>query len=357
MKGKILFVNSSLTAGGSEKVMTILANEFSKANYDVTMILIKSTAKENYKLDNNIKCVRFKYKYKNKIFKYIERVKKIRKSIKENKYDYIISFMYGINTSTLLASIGTGIPVIVSERCDPASRKLNKLIRKIEDRLYKRAKTIVLQTEQVKKQYPNYLQEKFVVIPNPISDEIIQPFKGEREHKIVAVGRLSSQKNFEMLIDAFKEISEEYSDYKLIIYGEGPLRNKLSEKIEYLNLTNKVELPGYVDNVNELMNNAKIYVSSSNFEGISNSMLESLAMGIPTICTNCPVGGAEMFIDDHENGILIPVGDCKELVKSIREILANEDLEKKLSNNAISVREQLNSKKIFKRWEELIKKK
>ena len=167
---KILFVNASLTSGGSEKVMTLLANEFCMNNYEVSMLLVKPQKSETYFLDPKINKMVIEYKYKNKILRLCERIKKMRKIIKENKYDYIISFMYDINTSTLVASLGLNIPVIISERCDPSKRKLNYFIRKIEDRIYKKASVIVLQTEQVKKQYPKYLQNKFVVIPNPISE-------------------------------------------------------------------------------------------------------------------------------------------------------------------------------------------
>ena len=158
-----------------------------------------------------------------------------------------------------------------------------------------------------------------------------------------------------MLIDAFKEVSTKYNDYKLYIYGEGPLRKHLEDKIKKYDLENKVFMPGYVDNVNELMNDAKVYISTSNYEGISNSMLEALAMGIPTICTDCPVGGAAMFIKDHKNGILIPVGNKETLVESMEEIIEMKDLENELSKNSVVIKEELNIQKIFKKWEELIK--
>ena len=350
---KILFVNSTLTSGGSEKVMVMLANELSKTN-EVYMILVKESKNETYKLNDSIKCNKFTYKHKNKILKLLERIKKIRQNIKKNNYDCIISFMYDINRSVLLSTLGLKVPVIISERNNPAARKNNFILKIIDNILYKKSKKIVLQTNQVKKFFSTKLQSKIVVIPNPISNQIENAYKGKRKNKIVAVGRLVEQKNFEMLIEAFSEISKQYNKYNLIIYGEGYLRKKLENLIEQLNIADKVMLPGYVENVNSLMNDAKMYISSSNYEGISNSMLEALSMGIPTICTDCPVGGAAMVIKDHENGILIPVGDLNGLILAMKELIADKELAEKLSANSVLIKKQLNISNIAKKWEKII---
>ena len=350
---KILFVNSTLTSGGSEKVMVMLANELSKTN-EVYMILVKESKNETYKLNDSIKCNKFTYKHKNKILKLLERIKKIRQNIKKNNYDCIISFMYDINRSVLLSTLGLKVPVIISERNNPAARKNNFILKIIDNILYKKSKKIVLQTNQVKKFFSTKLKSKIVVIPNPISNQIENAYKGKRKNKIVAVGRLVEQKNFEMLIEAFSEISKQYNKYNLIIYGEGYLRKKLENLIEQLNIADKVMLPGYVENVNSLMNDAKMYISSSNYEGISNSMLEALSMGIPTICTDCPVGGAAMVIKDHENGILIPVGDLNGLILAMKELIADKELAEKLSANSVLIKKQLNISNIAKKWEKII---
>ena len=111
--------------------------------------------------------------------------------------------------------------------------------------------------------------------------------------------------------------------------------------------------PGYISNVNEKMCNAAMYVSSSNFEGISNSMLEALAMGVPTISTDCPVGGARMMIQNNENGILIPVGDEEALYKAMLKIAEDSEFAQKISNNAINIKQEYSIDKIVKKWENL----
>lgn len=353
MRKKILFVNSSLTDGGSERVMTLLANELANNDYDVTMVLVREKNKDTYILDEKINCIRFKYGTKNKVIIALKRIMKLRKIMKDSKFDSVISFMYDINLTTIIASRGLKLPIIVSERANPNARKKNKLYKWFEHKLYLKAKNIVFQTMQVKEMFAADIQEKGIVIPNPVNENLPQRFEGKREKNIVAAGRLSEQKNFKMLISSFAKVHEKYPEYKLTIYGEGNMLESLKEQSKNLNIEEYVQFPGYVSDVNLKMRNATMYVSSSNFEGISNSMIEALAMGIPTICTDCPVGGAAMMIDNEVNGILIPVGNEEKLYDSMIKIIENEDFANFISQNAIKIKENYSIKKIADKWEKL----
>ena len=355
MNKKILFVNSSLTDGGSERVMTLIANQFAKEQNNVTMILLRDKKKDTYELNNNINCIRFKYLSKNKIIIAIQRIYKLRKIIKNGKYDYIISFMNDINITTLLAGWNLHTPIIISERADPSVRKTNKLYKTLEYFIMSKAEKIVFQTEQVKKMYPNKIQKKSVVIPNPVNNNLPEPYYGKRDKKIVAIGRLSNQKNFPMLINAFAKFHKNNKDYILEIYGDGPLLNELKDLVKKHNLERNVFFKGYVKDVINAIKNAEMYISTSNYEGISNAMIEALAMGIPSICTNCPVGGASMMIKHNINGILIPVKDEETLVKSMNKISNNLELANKLSTNAIKIREEYSIEKIVKNWKKIMK--
>lgn len=174
------------------------------------------------------------------------------------------------------------------------------------------------------------------------------------EKKVVAAGRFTKQKNFSMLIYSFAEFHKKYPEYELVIYGEGSLREEYIRLINELDVSEYVKLPGYVSDVNECMRSAAMYVSSSNYEGISNSMLEALAMGIPTICTDCPVGGAAMAIQNEKNGILIPVGDEKTLYQQMCRLADDTEYANKLSKNALDIKNEYTIEKIAKRWIEVI---
>ena len=355
MEKKILFINSSLTDGGSERVMTLLANNFAnKENYKISMILVRQKQEETYKLDDKINCIRIKYKYQNRLFKAIKRIYKIRKIMKKNNYDAIISFMYDINFITLLAGIGLNKKIIISERGNPKKEnKKNIMIPILRKSLYLLCYKIVFQTEQAKEFFPRYISKKGVIIPNPVSKDLPSRQIDKIQNKIIAVGRLVEQKNFSMLLNSFYEFHKHYPNYELYIYGDGGLRNSLEHQIKKMELKDNVFLPGFVLDVNERMKNAKMYISTSNYEGISNSMIESLAMGVPTICTDCPVGGAKMMIKNNINGILIPVGDEDALLKAMLKIAKDEKFSLYLSNNALKVREEFSIDNILKKWEEI----
>lgn len=352
---KILFVNSSLSGGGSEKVMTILANGFSDRNYSVDMVLVREGKNNTYNLSNKVNCIKLKYKKKNKINIFISRINQLRMLIKKNDYDYVISFMYDINFVTILACLGLNKKVIVSERADPKNRtKFRKLTRIVELLLYRFASKIVFQTNYVRKLYPKYIQKKSTVIVNPVDSNIPERFNGIRDKIIVAAGRFTNQKNFEMLINCFEIFHKKNKDFKLIIYGEGSLRKNYEQLIDKYNAKDYILLPGFKDNVNELMNKSFAYVSTSNYEGISNSMLEALAMGLPSICTDCPVGGAGAIIKNDENGILIPLGDEDKLIESLNLLVNDEEYYKKLSENAVKTKTIYSIDNIVSIWEKEI---
>ena len=205
------------------------------------------------------------------------------------------------------------------------------------------------------KSYLSFLgRKKSVVICNPITGNLPKPHEGERERRIVNWCRLDNQKNLDLLIDAFRDITDDFPEYVLYIYGEGPERKRLEQKIKDIKLEEKIFLPGHSNNIYDEVLKAALFVSSSDYEGISNSMLEAIALGIPTICTNCPVGGAREVIEDGINGLLIPVGDKNALKDAMVKVLTNEQFSKSLSKNGIMLREKISAKKIAEQWEEYI---
>lgn len=351
MNKDIIFINSSLSDGGSERVMTILANQFSNIGYNVQMVLVRDKTNNTYCVDDKVKLIRLKYKYKNKFYKMFSRIYQLRKIFKE-KQVLIISFMSDINIFTLISNICLKNKVIVSERADPSKR--SKFRRLMENILYKKAYKVVLQTEYVKHFFSKKVVEKSVVIPNPISNNLPKRNFNKINDVIVAAGRFTEQKNFKLLIDSFYEFNKKNNNYKLIIYGDGPQRKELELQISNLNLEKKVELPGYVKNVSDLMKDCKIYISSSNFEGISNSMLEAMSMGIPSICTDCPVYGARMVIENKINGILVAVKSKEDIVNAMIKLISDDKLYNNISKNGQKIKEKYSIEKIAKKWINII---
>ena len=121
-----------------------------------------------------------------------------------------------------------------------------------------------------------------------------------------------------------------------------------------MSLEDKVVLKGFSNNVHKEIVNAMMYISSSDYEGISNSMLEAMAIGLPTICTDCPIGGARQVIKSQDNGILIPIGDVSALTNAMFKIVENKDFRDFLSTNAIKVRQIYDMENICREWEKVL---
>ena len=250
----------------------------------------------------------------------------------------------------------------MSERADPRAQfnnlpwkdKIgNFFMRKCG--LYSLADWMVFQTQDAQSYYSEKIQRKSSIIPNPLDTaKLPERYAGEREKRIVAAGRFSEEKNFALLIDGFATFHESFPDYTLTIYGEGALRKDYEMQIQELGLGGSVKLPGFASNLPEEINKATMYISTSNHEGISNSMLEALGMGVPTIVTDCPVGGAKMFVHTGDNGILIPMNDKKQLVEAMNEIVANRNYARRISLGAVKIRKHLDMSEISKQWLNLI---
>ena len=350
---KILFYIGSLKKGGAERVISNLANDFVKNN---EVVLITTVNKIEYSLNRNIIYHSLEYKKKTNI---MQQLKNLKKLVNKENPDVIISFLTGANFRILLLRKMINIPIIISVRNDP-KKEYKALQRKILSKiLYPKTDGIVFQTEEAKKYFNRKIQNKSVIIPNPIKKEFFtnEQSTSKKEKIIVSVGRLEKQKNHNLLIDAFFDISKKFPDYKLIIYGEGSLRKQLEKKIQSLNMQDKVILPGIVDNIQDKIKQAKVFVMSSDYEGMPNALMEAMALGLIVISTDCPCGGPKFLIENNKNGFLVGVKNMKELSTAIEKALKLSEKEiKKISENARKFVSKLNEEEINKIWYEYIEK-
>ena len=164
------------------------------------------------------------------------------------------------------------------------------------------------------------------------------------------------EKKAQGIAKKFREFHKKYGEYVLDIYGQGELEKELIAYCEECKISGWVRFNGLVSDIYEKMVKATMYISSSDYEGMSNSMLEALAMGIPSICTDCPIGGARMVIQNNENGILVPIKNTEKMTEAMLKIVEDEQFAKKLSKNSRKLREYLNVQYIGKQWEGLMKK-
>lgn len=353
---QLLMVNNSLSNGGSERVMVMLANELVDRGYKIDMLLCSSEQADTYTTDRRVNLYRFYGKELYGVGFVYAWFSFIRKHLRTKHYDVAISFLRNHNVLTLLAARNTKCRVIVSERNNPfAIKKKLDVFRLGEQILYPKAFNVVFQTEDIRRLYKHSIYKRSNVIPNPVNPNILEPIAVDlREKYIVTAGRLHKQKNYPMLIRAFERFSKKYPTYKLLICGRGALENELKSLVKDLEIIDKVQFMGFIDNVDEIIRRASMFVLASDYEGISNAMIEALAMGVPTICTDCPVGGARMMIHSGENGILVPVGDESMLFEAMCKVIENPDYAMRLGQKAVKIKEMYSINKIADMWEEII---
>ena len=352
---RIAIVIGDIKYGGAERVSVYLANYFNRKGIEVSLISYHSNS-SNYKLDNiRHLSLNRDTRYKNSITRFISLVRDLRNCLLQEKPDIVLGMMSYNGVAASLALLGTKIPVVTSERNDPSSTTARTSFEKafIKFTFNFLTKGLVFQTKEAQKYYSKRVQKKSVIIPNPIfGSELIDVKRPvEPTKRIISVGRLVDQKNFKMLILAFKEFLYMYPDYFLDIFGEGEKRKELEELISANELSGKVNLRGNTNKIFEELQKSDLFVLSSNYEGMPNALIEAMAMGLPVISTDCNGGGARFLIEDGINGLLIPAGDQASLVHAMRKIVDDRDFSERLGRNALNIRERLDGTTICQEWE------
>ncbi len=242
---KIIFLLASLGCGGAERVVSLLANKMCEDGHDVQIICLKFND-VYYQIDERVKVVKAMEHTSNRLTELFW----LRHYLQKERPDVVIPFTEGVYCFTIAALLGTGIPVIASERLDPAAMSLpRKILKRL---LLPYADWLVVQTKSIKEYFPKSIQKKTSVIYNPVNEEVLsQPqtssltpspsTKGERSikreeklNRIISVARLYPQKNQKMMIEAFAKVANEFQDWQLVIFGEGPHRSSLEILVESL---------------------------------------------------------------------------------------------------------------------------
>lgn len=345
MMDKIVFVLPDMPGGGSERVVALLANEYSKRGIK-TAILLFAGHETAYRLEDGVEVVSMGEPSKGKILTILERLHRMRNYYKENRGCQIWSFCVMGAFFSVLAALGQKHYFLVSERTDP-DRDVHKKLRNFA---YRFADVIVCQTKESIRSFPRDIARRTVVLPNPVDVGDIRPYDGEREKRIVSVGRLQYPKNHQLLFRAFAGFVREFPDYTLELYGKGKDEAQLRELAARLGISGKVVFHGFSSRVKEEITAAAMYVLSSDYEGVSNSMLEAIALGIPVIATDCPIGGCRMYIEDGINGLLVPVGAIEPLTEAMKKIASDQEFARKLSMEGRKLREQNNIAEIADRF-------
>ena len=344
-KDSIFVMVYSLHGGGAERVAANLANGLSET-YHVVMFCFRKKSKE-YPLEEGVE----KVYIPTRLYGTIEERQKMMESYvrtykKVRKPAAAISFMYSMNRMNVHTA--SGETVICSERNYPVKREPEHM-EEIAS-LYREADHVVFQSSTVRDLFDEETASHSSIILNPVSVSCLRKEKTAR--RIVNIGRLNPQKNQAMLIRAFADFHAAHSDYKLSIYGEGDLYDELEALAESLGVSGSVILHGNVENIHEAASDCEMFVLSSDYEGLSNALLECMMMGMPCISTRCP--GSADVIQNGENGILTDVGSEEQLSSAMALLADNAGLRESLGRAARITAENFRQEIITRQWADLI---
>lgn len=346
---RIAFITGLMGNGGAERVISVLANCYAETSHEVFVIAIAGGPCE-YEMDDRATFISNDLIPRNRIKRVFQRLTFLRNRLRNINPEVVISFCTEVNIYSAIATIGLPFPLVLSERNDPTKDPSSKIARYLRDFIYPIADGFVFQTPNAKSFFSERVQDRAAVLPNPIKDGLPMPYNGTRDGRVVCVARLEAQKNIPLLLEAFRIFYSKHDDFVLELYGRGSQEQYLKRLSTDLGIENAVRFKGYSANVQEDIRRASIFVLSSDYEGIPNAMIEAMALGIPTIATDCPSGGPQMYVKNNINGLLVDVGDVDGLAEAMDTLAKNSGLAARLGRNSSSIREELDSKKVCSMW-------
>lgn len=343
---KLLFVVNSLSFSGAGKMVHYVAGLFAKEGYNVYAVSLNDSTLTS--VDNGVNYYNLALKGGG-VKGRINTIRQIRKLVKKITPDVCVSFVSDVAFSSYVATRLMKRPIIVSaERGDPYT--LPKIWQFLCKLAYKGSDYCFFQLDNACAFYGDKVRRHSFVIPNAFIPSPVDSNLVKRNKTIVSAGRFEAQKDFELLLQAFAIVHKKHQDYKLIIYGDGSLKNKYVVLCKQLQIDDCVSFPGFVKNISEHIYSAGIFVLSTFYEGIPNVLIEALALGLPSVSSDCSPGGPAFLTDNGRRGLLVPVGDLDKMVDSINRIIEDESLANSLSRSAVEIKEILSPNRINNMW-------
>lgn len=359
---KILFFVSSLNAGGAERVAVTLANAWGRRGEQVCLVpaYSKGSGSSFYEVDSRVELVWLAHRMRhNYLPAPIAKIQAMRALVKEKQPDVIVSFLTNVNVTVLLALQHSGVPIVVSERTNPMfSDSAGRVLKELRKRLYPKAQVVTMQTQASVPAFQAMVANlpTVAVVPNPLPPELLQLTRevkvSESRHcTLIAMGRMVQSKRFDVLIRVFASLAAQHPEWKLCIWGDGPLRPNLQAQISRAGLQDRISLPGRTATPWQELGRAHAFAMTSEVEGFPNVLLEAMAMGLPCVTVDCPSGPREMSLNGHA-ARLVPLGDEAALRQALNEVMSEGLLRGALGSRAAqSVREHYDLSQVLKAWD------
>jgi glycosyltransferase involved in cell wall biosynthesis len=352
MKKILLIINNIVLSAGTERATVNLANNLSSHGYFVEIISINSASgKSFFPLNNDVKIIHLNLKvpnsYGKKFFLSLNFLIKLYKHTKKDDY-VLIGTIHSINIFlSILKFFNKNNKYVGCEHIGyDAARYFTKYARKF---FYKKLDAVILLTQDDYSKYTiNDDLNNCFVIPNEISflPDIPSTFE---EHRLLAIGRLTNQKGFDLMLDAVSDVLKKHPSWKLNIVGEGEMETSLRNQIIDLDLDKSINILPFTKDILNWFLDSSIYLMTSRFEGLPMVLLEAKSCGLPIISYDCPTGPSELLNPD--DGYLIAMGDKDTFARKLDELMSDEKVRKMMGKKARMNVEKYSPENIFKKWD------
>ncbi|TCU15270.1 glycosyltransferase family 4 protein [Rhizobium sullae] len=354
---RLALVEAGLGAGGTERVVSLIVKDRHARGDEVHVFAFISDEDDSYfSLPSGVIVHRLPDAqvgpFSRGSFKTVKRILRLRSELRKLRPDVVLSFLTKINIVSLLSTRGLGIPVVVSERNNPDAQPRHFLWNMVEPLVLRQAHRLIMQTEAISKTLPTSLRAKAVVIGNPCDRS--RDLFARRALRVVAVGRLVDQKGFDTLIEAFAKVCAEVPEWCLTIYGEGPDRHQLQQRIRARHLQDRISLPGVTAKAGSWIDDAALFVLSSRYEGFPNVLMEAMAGGLAVISTRCDFGPAEI-IEDGVSGLLVPVDDVDRLAAALKTLMLDDSLRGSFAEAGYQTVRRFATGTVMAKWDSCIR--
>lgn len=333
----LLVVTGGLGQGGAERIVTFISNDFAKRGWKV--VLMPLLEKEGFvpflKLEESIEviyCCKDFEPRKSKIKALPMWISSLRKAFKQYQPDSIFAITFKIGAIIRLASKKYLKKTTIREINNPKSVVRNQMIQKLSMNMCKHAKGYIFQTEYQKSCYATTIQEKGQVIYNPLTINVDKAGKYNRKVFFTLTRLDLIHKRHDILISAFEKFWNNHNDYTLEIYGEGEDEDKIIELINSSKCKENIKLLKPLKDVHKEIIDDKAFILTSDFEGMSNALIECYSLGIPCITSNWD--GVESIITNDVDGIIYQRQEVNQLVNAMERIIDKQTAQR-LSENAL----------------------
>lgn len=357
---RITLIISSMSSGGAERVMSIMANYWAKNRKDVTLITLAGDVEPFYPLTPRIRQTRLSFYWPSAniasaMKNAIKRFTLLRSAIRDTTPDIVVSFIDMTNARVVMALLGTGIPVIISERSDPANRhKIGRSGRLFCSLVYPLADRLVAQSGAAMAFFPRRMERRISVIPNPVSAPQVNN-RGPQlpSPMVVTVGRQSMEKDQALLIRAFAKLPGDHSHWSLVVIGDGPLHEELKRLAADLGIADRVIFTGVVDNVGSYLTKAGIFVLPSRYEGFPNALCEAMASGVASITTD--FAAVHEIVRHEESGLIVPTQDTAAMTGALARLMSDTHLRRSLAEHGRELSHRFSTQQVMTLWDEAIR--